>query len=280
MPCVELCSTGPFNRLRGEKLLSLYEKDHRTKGRLMLIDDDLINYFMEDPISRSRNRNPDGVPARLQKEYDDVKNGYNPGTLMAQELRFERLYAKNGFMKQELTQSMLQDIQRNEFERLDTRYMCYCRAALPKTGSSKTDIIVCSYRDCSTGNFHRSCIKKLGFGLVSRWYCTECEQKMKVLARQTLRRLGYTDIPHEGPCSYSYGLSADKFEEMFDEKFAEMMNSSDMDYLKLLPADLRSKVKEVGGFTAMPKELQQQFKEKVRALGEKFRAADVKMFDL
>ncbi|CAN9219811.1 unnamed protein product [Alternaria alternata] len=194
MPCVELCSTGPFNRLRGEKLLSLYEKDHRTKGRLMLIDDDLINYFMEDPISRSRNRNPDGVPARLQKEYDDVKNGYNPGTLMAQELRFERLYAKNGFMKQELTQSMLQDIQRNEFERLDT--------------------------------------------------------------------------------------SADKFEEMFDEKFAEMMNSSDMDYLKLLPADLRSKVKEVGGFKAMPKELQQQFKEKVRALGEKFRAADVKMFDL
>ncbi|RII21974.1 hypothetical protein CUC08_Gglean001148 [Alternaria sp. MG1] len=280
MPCVELCSTGPFNRLRGEKLLSLYEKDHRTKGRLMLIDDDLINYFMEDPISRSRNRNPDGVPARLQKEYDDVKNGYNPGTLMAQELRFERLYAKNGFMKQELTQSMLQDIQRNEFERLDTRYMCYCRAALPKTGSSKTDIIVCSYRDCSTGNFHRSCIKKLGFGLVSRWYCTECEQKMKVLARQTLRRLGYTDIPHEGPCSYSYGLGADKFEEMFDEKFAEMMNSSDMEYLKLLPADLRSKVKEVGGFTAMPKELQQQFKEKVRALGEKFRAADVKMFDL
>ncbi|KAI5373768.1 hypothetical protein J4E82_007581 [Alternaria postmessia] len=272
--------TGPFNRLRGEKLLSLYEKDHRTKGRLMLIDDDLINYFMEDPISRSRNRNPDGVPARLQKEYDDVKNGYNPGTLMAQELRFERLYAKNGFMKQELTQSMLQDIQRNEFERLDTRYMCYCRAALPKTGSSKTDIIVCSYRDCSTGNFHRSCIKKLGFGLVSRWYCTECEQKMKVLARQTLRRLGYTDIPHEGPCSYSYGLGADKFEEMFDEKFAEMMNSSDMEYLKLLPADLRSKVKEVGGFTAMPKELQQQFKEKVRALGEKFRAADVKMFDL
>lgn len=280
MPCVELCSTGPFNRLRGEKLLSLYEKDHRTKGRLMLIDDDLINYFMEDPISRSRNRNPDGVPARLQKEYDDVKNGYNPGTLMAQELRFERLYAKNGFMKQELTQSMLQDIQRNEFERLDTRYMCYCRAALPKTESSKTDIVVCSYRDCSTGNFHRSCIKKLGFGLVSRWYCTECEQKMKVLARQTLRRLGYTDIPHEGPCSYSYGLGADKFEEMFDEKFAEMMNSSDMDYLKLLPADLRSKVKEVGGFTAMPKELQQQFKEKVRALGEKFRAADVKMFDL
>ncbi|KAL1798968.1 hypothetical protein ACET3X_003005 [Alternaria dauci] len=280
MPCVELCSTGPFNRLRGEKLLSLYEKDHRTKGRLMLIDDDLINYFMEDPASRSRNRNPDGVPARLQKEYADFKNGHSPGALMAQELRFERLYAKNSFMKQELTQSMLQDIQRNEFERPGTKYICYCRAAVPNREPLETDTVVCSYRDCPTKYFHQSCIKKLGAGMISRWYCTECQQQMRILAHRTLRDLGYTNIPHESRCSYPYGIDADKFEKMFEEKFEEMVNSPDMDYLTLLPVELRSMVKDMGGFSAMPENIKRQFKEKVRALGEKFRAGDVKMFDL
>ncbi|KAG9193094.1 hypothetical protein G6011_03129 [Alternaria panax] len=280
MPCAELCSTGPFNRIRGEKLLSLYEKDHRTKGRLMLIDDDLIDYFMEDPVSRSRNRNPDGVPARLQKEYDDFKSGYKPGTLMAQELRFERLYAKNGFVKQELTQSMLQDIQRNDFERPGTKYMCYCRAVISKKGTPARGTVVCSYRACSTKYFHQSCVKMLGVDMVSHWYCTECEEQMKIIARQTLRDLGYIDIPQEGPCSYPYGLDADKFEETFDEKFEEMMNSPDMDYLRLLPVELRSKVKDIGGLSAMSEDIQRQFKEKVRALGRRLKAADIEMFNL
>jgi hypothetical protein len=246
----------------------------------MLIDDDLINYFMEDPASRARNRNPDGVPARLQKEYDDVKNGYSPGPLMAQELRFERLYAKNGFIKQELTQHMLQDIQRTCFESPSTKFMCYCRAAVPKKGSPAKETVVCSHRDCPIEYFHKACVKKLGVDMVSRWYCTECEQQMKFLARQTLRNLGYADIPHEGPSNYSYRLTADEFEEMFEEKFEQMMNSPDMDYLALLPVELRSKVKDLGGFSAMPEDIQKRLKEKVRALGGRFREADVKMFNL
>ncbi|KAI4705497.1 hypothetical protein J4E81_000379 [Alternaria sp. BMP 2799] len=239
----ELFSTGPFNRLRGEKLLSLYEKDHRTKGRLMLVDDDLISYLMEDPTIRARNRNPDGVPDRLQKEYDDVKNGFNPGALMAQELRFERLYAKNGFNKQELTQVMLQDIQHNELELPGTTCICYCRATAPKGELPAKDTVVCSHRDCTTTYFHKSCVKKLGVEKVSRWYCTSCEQQMKILACQTLRGLGYTDIPMEHLCSSSHGLNAEDFEGMFDEKFRQMMSSPDMDYLTLLPPEIREKVK-------------------------------------
>jgi hypothetical protein len=246
----------------------------------MLIDDDLINYFMEDPTIRARNRNLDGVPARLQKEYDDVKNGYNPGALMAQELRFERLYAKNGFVKQELTQTMLQDIQRNEFERPGTKYMCYCRAAVPKRGSPAKETIVCSYRGCATRYFHKSCAKKLGVEKVSRWYCTSCEQHMKTLSRQALRGLGYTDIPDEHSCTLSYGLDADKFEEMFDEKFKEMIDSPDMDYLELLPPDMRDKVKELGGLSSMPGDIQKQLKEKVRALGRRITEVDVRVLEI
>ncbi|KAI4937730.1 hypothetical protein J4E85_000165 [Alternaria conjuncta] len=268
-------STGPFNRLRGEKLLSLYEKDHRTKGRLMLVDDDLINYLIEDPAIRARNRNPDGIPDRLQKEYDDVKNGFNPGALMAQELRFERLYAKNGFNKQELTQVMLQDIQHNELERPGTERICYCRATAPKGGLLAKDTVVCSHRDCTTTYFHKSCVKKLGVEKVSRWYCTSCEQQMKILACQTLRGLGYTDIPTEHLCSSSYGPNAEDFEGMLDEKFRQMMSSPDMDYLTLLPSEIREKVKELGGLPSMPAQLQKQLKEKVRALGIKLAGADV-----
>ncbi|KAI4650340.1 hypothetical protein J4E93_002696 [Alternaria ventricosa] len=267
--------TGPFNRLRGEKLLSLYEKDHRTKGRLMLVDDDLINYLIEDPTMRARNRNPDGVPDRLQKEYDDVKIGLNPGALMAQELRFERLYAKNGFSKQKLTQVMLQDIQHNELERLGTECICYCRATAPKGGLPAKDTVVCSHRDCTTTYFHKSCVKKLGVEKVSRWYCTSCEQQMKILACQTLRGLGYTDIPMEHLCSSSHGLNAEEFEEMFDEKLRQMMNSPDMDYLTLLPPEIREKVKELGGLSSMPAQLHKQLKEKVRAIGIKFAGAAV-----
>jgi hypothetical protein len=53
-----------------------------------------------------------------------------------------------------------------------------------------------------------------------------------------------------------------------------------MDYLTLLPVELRSRVKEIGGFSAMPEDIQQQFKEKVRSLGGKFKAADIKRFNL
>jgi hypothetical protein len=247
----------------------MYEKDHRTKGRLMLIDDDLIDYFMENPASRARNRihNQDSVPARLQKEYDDVQNGYNPGALMAQELRFERLYTKNGFIKQELTQVMLQDIQRKDFERAGTKYLCYCRSTVPKHGSETEEIVICSHRDCATRYFHKSCVKKLGVEKVSRWYCTSCEQQMKILACQTLHHLGHTNVPNGNSCSYPYGIDADKFEEMFDEQYEQMMNSPDMDYLMLLPADLRDKVKKLGGLSSMPQDIQKQFKYKARALG-------------
>jgi hypothetical protein len=233
LPCAELTSSGPYNRLRGEKLLRLFEQDARTKGRLMLVDDDLLHYFMEDPSSRARNRGPGAVPDRIAKEYAEFSDGYNPGPLMNQEREFERLWSRNKLIKHQLTQKMLQDIQRDNFERAGTQYMCYCRAAVPKGGASAKDTVVCSHRDCRTRHFHKSCVKRLGVEKVSRWYCTSCEYQMKVLARQTLRDLGFTDIPAERICDLA--IDEERIEALFEKKLDE--------YEQLLPPALTKKMK-------------------------------------
>ncbi|CAO2654626.1 Nn.00g113590.m01.CDS01 [Neocucurbitaria sp. VM-36] len=196
-PCGELCTSGPYNRLRGEKLLAMYEKDSRTSGRLMLVDDDMVHYLMQDPSCRAHNGEPIAMPERLAVEYTDFADGHNPGPLMEQERQFERLWQKNKAIKQHISRKMLQDIQRRTFERPGTEYICYCQAAVPEENHDSIDIIPCSYRDCERVLFHKSCVKNLGVDKVSRWYCTSCEKEMQALARVTLRALGFKDIPYE-----------------------------------------------------------------------------------
>jgi hypothetical protein len=278
LPCGELCSSGPYNRLRGEKLLRLYEKDPRTKGRLMLVDDDLIHYFMEDPSARARNRGPGAVPDRLAKEYAEFSDGYNPGPLMDQEREFERLWSRNKLIKHELTQEMLQDIQRDQFERAGTQYMCYCRADIPKGGAPAKDTVICSYRDCHTRYFHKLCVKKLGVEKVSRWYCTSCEHQMKVLARQTLRDMGYTDIPAER--LRDLVMDDERVETFFDQKLEELMEMPEDQYEKLLSPALTKKVKQFGGMQAMPEEFKEQLRQKLRGLGSRAKGVSVMAFDV
>jgi hypothetical protein len=259
LPCGELCTSGPYNRLRGEKLLSLYNTVASTKGRLMLVDDDLIHYFMEDPSSRARNGGL-GVPDRLAKEYIEFTDGRNPGPLMEQERQFERLWSKNKLIKHQLTQKTLHCIQRNQFERAGTQYMCYCRGAVPKGGVTVKDTVVCSHRDCHTRYFHKSCVKRLGVEKVSRWYCTSCEYQMKVLARQTLRDLGFTDIPAER-------FDDERLEQLFEQKLDELMDMPEEQYQTILPPSLTKKLKEFGGMQAMPEEFKKQLRQKIRGMG-------------
>ena len=173
-----------------------YEKNSRTKGRLMLVDADLVYYVMEHALSRARVSDLGAMPERLATEYADFAHGYSAGSLMEQERQFERLWHKNRATKDRITQRMLQDIQSRRPERANAPYMCYCQDTVPKDGITK-DIITCSHHDCDLVYFHRTCIKKLGFEKVSRWYCTSCEKKMKTLAQQTLRNLCYTDVSDE-----------------------------------------------------------------------------------
>lgn len=212
-PGPEMCSSGPYNRLRGQKLMAVYEKDSRTKDRLLLLDDDVFCYLGEDTLVRLCNHESEAMPQRLVNEYADLAAGYSSGPLMEQERHFERLWAKNKATKQQITKNLLQEIQRDQ-ERSKVGYICYCHEGIPSHCMFPKDMIMCSHIDCELKFFHTSCIKKLGVEKVSRWYCTACEELMKFVARDTLRDMGYTSIPEEK-----------KFDaELQDRIFRQMLN--------------------------------------------------------
>lgn len=197
-----MCSSGPYNRLRGRKLQALYEKDPIFKGRIMLVDEDMAMWLLSDLPNRD-SRNPSSVfnrlidmPQRLSLEYADFQGGYNPGPLMEQERIFERIRQKNKVMKQQITRNMLLNFQRKNNDREGITYMCYCHDEAPEHLAMK-DVVTCSHRDCKVSYFHKSCVMKLGVDKVSCWYCTACEHRMGAAVRQFLRDMGCTDIPDE-----------------------------------------------------------------------------------
>jgi hypothetical protein len=188
-----MLSTGPYNRLHGEKLLAMYQQDKHFKDRIMLVDSDIVSYFLLDPIYRAKNRSGLLVPKRLANEYDEFADGYRPGPLMEQEKLFEHLWTKNNLVKRQISRTMLLDFQK-KYEHTNAPVMCYCRGQVSEH-SPIQQAVECAHRDCQTKYFHKSCIKKLGVDKVSRWYCTRCEQKMQTLVYHTLRDMGYDDVP-------------------------------------------------------------------------------------
>jgi hypothetical protein len=174
----------------------MYQKDARFKGRIMLVDNDLLEYFIQDPSSRMANRHTTDAPKRLAIEYNHFEDGYNPGTLMHQEKLFEQLWLKNKFIKHQLSSEMLADVQHGVFEHTK-KFFCYCHDNMPKGGAAPKDVVECTHRDCKLTYFHKSCVKKLGVAKVSRWLCTGCEENMRSLAYRTLRKLGYDDVPDD-----------------------------------------------------------------------------------
>lgn len=190
-PGKQPCSAGPYNRAHGQRLIAMYEQQDLTKGRVMLIDEDVVPYFLDLNTSPDR---PDlgSMPPRLLREHKEFLDGYDRGPLMKQELEFERLFLKNMTLKHDLTSEMLQAIQRQKDSLEGAVQMCYCRTAvLPKISEISKEFgnsfVRCSYRKCEFGAlFHKHCIKKLGVEKVSRWYCTTCEKKMRMLAYKAL----------------------------------------------------------------------------------------------
>jgi hypothetical protein len=186
--------SGPFNRLRGEKLFGVYQKEEHFKNRIMLVDFHLIDYLSLDPMMRKLNKTQ--MPKLLADEYTDYAAGYNIGPLMKQEELFERLRNNNKLLKRKITQDMLGKFAKGKFEQQNRPFMCYCHVNIPYEGLPK-NVTECSYRYCSPKYFHKSCVKKLGIDKVSRWYCTRCQQHMRILAHQTLRSLGHSTVPCE-----------------------------------------------------------------------------------
>jgi hypothetical protein len=127
-------------------------------------------------------------------EYTNYSAGYMPGPLMEQEKLFERMWIKNNVLKRKLSQDMLVKVVKDKFEIPGRPVICYCKDYVPKDGLLK-DVVECAYGDCPTKSFHEACVKKFGAKKVSHWYCAACAPEMRILAHQTLRDLGYEDIP-------------------------------------------------------------------------------------
>lgn len=171
--------------------MAMYEQHELTKDRIMLVDDDLVSYFLDINVSPSK---PDlgGMPPRLLREHTELLDGYDRGPLMKQEVEFERLFVKNTSMRHQLTTKVLRDIQRQYDDGKGSVQLCYCKTAvLPKvseiTKRLGNGFVSCSYRKCEFGGvFHKRCVKNLGVEKVSRWYCTACEKKMKMWAYKAL----------------------------------------------------------------------------------------------
>ncbi|KAJ4334699.1 hypothetical protein N0V95_009100 [Ascochyta clinopodiicola] len=192
-PDKHILSAGPYNRAHGERMMSIYEQHEQTKGRVILMDDDIASYFMgkTDP-----NGMPDyaSMPARLLREHTEFQKGYERGPLMKQELSFRRMYLKNAAIDHPLTMRVLQGIQYEELDdkgSLKQRH-CYCDTEiygpLGMMQKSKEILVECSFRDCEFGGvFHKRCVKNLGAHKVSRWYCTACEKEMKIVAHKALK---------------------------------------------------------------------------------------------
>jgi hypothetical protein len=209
-PSDSILTSGPYNRLHGEKLLAMYQQHDHFKGRIMLVDNDVINYFMLDPNDRAKDRGGLLVPKRLATEYSDFADGCNPGPLMEQERLFERLWHKNKMIKRQISKDMLSEFQKKH-QHGGAPVMCYCHDQVSEDSLPK-QVVECAHRDCQINYFHKACIKKLGVGKVSRWYCTWCEPKMQSLAYQTLHDMGYDDVPdEEADLQSSMEVLQDKF---------------------------------------------------------------------
>lgn len=169
----------------------MYEQHDLTKGRIMLVQEDVAPYLMDHDSSPGAS-DLTIMPPRLKNEHIAFVNGSERGPLMMQELEFQRRLARNLAMKHPLNMSMLQDIQRQNSGPPGSVKVCYCMGEeIPFARGAKDEInlkhVKCSYRHCKFGGiFHKRCVIYLGFEKMTRWYCTDCQHKMKKEAYKAL----------------------------------------------------------------------------------------------
>ncbi|KAI2475596.1 hypothetical protein Ptr902_12937 [Pyrenophora tritici-repentis] len=260
LPSSEMYSTGPYNRMRAEKLMALYESDERTKGRLMLIDDDMLDYLLDSAMTGFYNRDQGDMPPCLSREYYDSINKRIPTPLIEQECRFQKLWVRNNILKKPLTQDMLRDIQSNKFECTGKQAMCYCRDEFREEMTTAKDIIVCSYVDCNIQYFHKSCVKNLGVEKVSHWYCFDCAQQMREDAYDALDNEFDTQMRYKKQDMNVSALQQEA-KEQFDMKREELMQLSDEEFVKQMPPNVRKAIARHGGLEILTGSLKKRIVE-------------------
>ncbi|KAH7350378.1 hypothetical protein BKA66DRAFT_290268 [Pyrenochaeta sp. MPI-SDFR-AT-0127] len=197
-PGCDYCSSGPYNAFHGGKVLEACEKDSQTRGRFMLIDSALFCYLQGDPATLfMRGIKSKTMPVVLKEELIQYSCGKDSGIFMKKEETYRRLWYHNRAINTRSAWKMLKQVLHKKSQNADTVYMCYCRDLVLEDCVDPTSVVMCSHRDCNLVYFHKSCIKGFGVDAGSQWFCTPCGRKMQELAHQTLRILGFTDIPEK-----------------------------------------------------------------------------------
>jgi hypothetical protein len=189
---------GPFNRARAQKVLAHFEANPLTKGKFMLIDDDMLSWLLSDK-KRSEcipEHILNDMPTKLCFEVTGYSRGGKKGRLMRQTEDFRLLDYDNNDPKNIVSRKELRQI----YEAFKTgsggsEQICYC-----EQHKKKNDIVVeCAFRYCKYRTFHRDCVERLGVDEVSTWYCPDCEETLGRIANIVLLEV---ELMRQGEQSY------------------------------------------------------------------------------
>jgi hypothetical protein len=176
---------GPFNDLRAKKLIAHYDAHPRTKGKLMLVDDEMLPWLLHEGSSIERGPHLDSrdMPSDLSYEISGYFNGEGKGRLMRQTEGYRDLASRNNTEKKILAHVELSRIYEKFKQGCGSNpNICFCETQ----HSDDTNMVECTFRHCLHQNFHRNCVKGLGVDKVSSWYCPDCERVMGRMARMVL----------------------------------------------------------------------------------------------
>lgn len=193
---------GPFNFMRSGKLMRFFNTDPETKGKLMLMDEELYfwlksegqHWHIESLNTKKLEHTPvpTHMPKRLIWEVEDYLRGYDKGRMLKEIDQFKDLVDRNELIRSKLcqpaiTKDYLKDLQKECERGPDDDAFCYCRD--DNLGNSREEyedekLVDCAYSKCPIGRFHHRCVEKLGYDKVSTWYCGICERHMTVDAHK------------------------------------------------------------------------------------------------
>ncbi|KAJ4352527.1 uncharacterized protein N0V89_007876 [Didymosphaeria variabile] len=197
---------GPFNCIQAAKLMHFFESQPETKGRLMLVDEDLYlwlytegRHWLVEAMTPKQMENS-SFPRRLYWEVKDYVRGYAKGRVLKLVEQFQDLADKNERSRTigcraTISEELLESLRKKCETRPDNKAICYCKDNMPAHPETDDNVVRCMYVDCPIGFFHRRCVEKLGHAKVSTWYCAFCEKYMNVAAQKALHG---ADAIHKG----------------------------------------------------------------------------------
>ncbi|KAF2451249.1 hypothetical protein P171DRAFT_478297 [Karstenula rhodostoma CBS 690.94] len=189
---------GPFNYMQCEKLMKFFKSQPDTKGKLMLVDEDLFTWLCTvgrhwriESMAMMKKLDKVPMPKRLSWEVDDYVRGYQKGRMLKQVDLFQDLADRNERLaaigcRAGVTKRQLEALRKKCETGPEDEAICYCQANIPEHPEDDDDLIECMFRDCPIKFFHRRCVEKLGYDKVTTWYCGWCEKNLSVAAQKAM----------------------------------------------------------------------------------------------